>query len=64
MIEHLGSFECQQAFADEIRRVAPRYYVQTPYKWFVVEPHFLCLFIHWLPKPTYRRLLRWNGFWA
>jgi SAM-dependent methyltransferase len=33
----------QAAFAAEIRRIAKRYYVQTPHKYFVVESH------SWLP---------------
>ncbi len=64
VIEHLGTFENQKAFAREVRRIAPRYYVQTPNKWFWAEPHFLCLFIHWLPKPIYRKLLRWLSPWG
>jgi hypothetical protein len=64
VVEHLGTFARQQAFAREIRRVAPRYYVQTPYRWFPAEPHLLCLFIHWLPKPVYRRLVRWLSVWG
>ena len=46
------------------RRIAPSYYVQTPYKWFPVEPHVLCLFIHWLPIPIYRKLVRWFSLWG
>jgi len=64
VVEHLGNFENQERFAREIRRLAPRYYVQTPNKWFIAEPHFLCLFIHWLPKPAYRKLLRWLSLWG
>ncbi|MGF1454225.1 MAG: class I SAM-dependent methyltransferase [Alphaproteobacteria bacterium] len=29
----------QKAFAEEIRRVGKGYFVQTPYKWFIVESH-------------------------
>jgi hypothetical protein len=35
--------------------------VQTPYFWFPVEPHFIKLCHHWLPRPLRVRLWqRWN----
>jgi len=42
------------------RRVAPLIFVQTPYYWFPVEPHFIKLFHHWLPRPW--RALMWRKF--
>lgn len=56
LIEHLGSFERQQVFAEEMFRLSERIWCQTPNKWFPVEPHFLALFVHWLPK-------RWQKYW-
>lgn len=42
VIEHLGpSFEDQRKMANEIRRVGKRYFVQTPNRYFPIEPHFL-----------------------
>ncbi len=64
VVEHLYTFDKQRSFAHEIRRLAPNYYVQTPYKWFPVEPHILCVFIHWLPTSIYRRLVRWFSVWG
>lgn len=64
VIEHVGDWAAQQAFARETARLAPAYYVQTPYRWFPVEPHTLAPFIHYLPLPLYRRLVRWFSLWG
>jgi hypothetical protein len=40
LIEHLGTFADQRSAANEIRRVAKGYFVQTPHRYFVLEPHF------------------------
>ncbi|MGH7602672.1 MAG: methyltransferase domain-containing protein [Gemmatimonadaceae bacterium] len=42
VIEHLGpEFSSQQLMAEEVRRVGKRYFVQTPNRYFPIEPHFL-----------------------
>jgi hypothetical protein len=64
LIEHLHTFEQQQRFADECRRVAARYFVQVPNQRFFIEPHLLTPFIHWLPKSTRTRLLRNFTVWG
>ncbi|MBI5769153.1 MAG: class I SAM-dependent methyltransferase [Verrucomicrobia bacterium] len=58
VIEHVGGWERQQAFAREARRVGRRLWVQTPAREFFVEPHLVAPFIHWLPRPWQRRLIR------
>ena len=64
VIEHLGTAEQQIAFVHECRRVGKAFWIQTPAKEFPVEPHFLALFTHWLPKPMQKRLLRHFTVWG
>lgn len=54
VIEHVDD---PAAMAREIRRVGKRYYVQTPNRWFPLEPHFLVPFFQFLPLAWRARLL-------
>lgn len=60
VIEHVGNWDKIKEFAEEVRRVAPNLFVQTPYFWFPIEPHFIKLAHHWLPKPL--RMAMWLRF--
>jgi SAM-dependent methyltransferase len=62
VIEHLFTFEAQRKMAREVSRVAALYWVQTPNFWFPVEPHFLTVGWHWLPREARVRLLQRRGF--
>jgi hypothetical protein len=64
VIEHLGTWEKQQAFAAEACRVGRGYWIQTPGKEFPIEPHYFGPFVHWFSKPIQKRLLRNFTLWG
>ncbi len=64
VIEHVGGIEDQRLFAQEIMRVGRSFYVQTPNRWFLVEPHVLTPLVHYFPKGIRRRLLRNFTLWG
>jgi hypothetical protein len=67
VLEHVGSAARQAQFLRELWRVARRgLFVTTPNRWFPVEFHTVLPLLHWLPPPTFRRVLRamGKGFFA
>jgi hypothetical protein len=60
VIEHVGTWEKQQAFAREARRVAVKLWIQTPARSFPIEAHLLAPYIQYLPKTMQHRLARWT----
>lgn len=64
VIEHLGTWEKQMAFAGECRRIGKTLWIQTPAKCFPVEPHLITPFIHWLPRGLQSRLMRYFTVWG
>lgn len=65
LIEHLGTAERQRQFAEEIRRLTRNgYFVQTPNKWFPIEPHYLAPFIQFVPARLKPAITRWLTPWG
>jgi hypothetical protein len=49
VIEHLGGHARRVRFAEVVRSLAPHYWVQTPNRYFPIEPHFLFPGFQFLP---------------
>ena len=58
VIEHVGGPANERAFAGEVRRLAPAYYVQTPSIWFPLEAHSGVPFWWALPRSARERIIR------
>jgi 2-polyprenyl-3-methyl-5-hydroxy-6-metoxy-1,4-benzoquinol methylase len=73
VIEHLYNFENQKKMASEIMRVGQKHIVQTPNKYFFIEPHYLLPFLQFIPnklkflvltKTKLSRLKKWDKKFA
>ena len=56
VIEHVGGHWRREQFAAEVRAASARYWVQTPYRYFPVEPHFLFPFFQHFPRAIQARI--------
>lgn len=59
VIEHMGSIEGQEKFADEVMRVCDRFIIQTPSLWFPLEPHCRIPFFQFIPHFIRAFLIMW-----
>lgn len=59
VIEHVGDWDDQVKFANEMRRVGRKLWIQTPAFECPLEPHYLGLAIHWLPMSCRWFAARW-----
>ena len=50
LIEHLGGHGPRRRFAEVVAALAPTFVVQTPYRYFPVEPHWLFPGFQFLPS--------------
>lgn len=52
LMEHLGGHARRQQFADVVQEAAPSWWVQTPYRYFPIEPHWVFPAFQFLPFRT------------
>jgi ubiquinone/menaquinone biosynthesis C-methylase UbiE len=58
-IEHIGSFDDQISFTEEMLRISKNsIFIQTPNRFYPIDFHTIIPFIHWLPKKIHRKLLK------
>ena len=50
LIEHVGGHARRRDFASVVRALAPHHWVQTPYRYFPIEPHWLFPGLQFLPQ--------------
>ncbi len=58
VIEHVGTFADQRAMATEVQRVSKAIFIQTPNRYFPIEPHFLVPLWQFYPVSVRVALLR------
>ncbi len=58
LIEHVGGHASRQALAEVIHTSAPHHWVQTPYRYFPLEPHWLFPCFQFLPARARARISR------
>lgn len=65
-LEHVGSYEEQKEFLAEIARVSNKFFLTTPYRGCIYEPHSGLFLIHWLPLSIFRKVCKLfnKPFWA
>jgi hypothetical protein len=56
LIEHVGGWARRQQFADVVHRASEAHWVQTPYRYFPVEPHWLFPGFQFLPAAARARI--------
>lgn len=58
VLEHVGGHAQRSRFADSVHSLAPRHWVQTPYRYFPVEPHWLFPGLQFLPVTARAGIVR------
>jgi hypothetical protein len=58
VIEHVGGHSQRMRFAEAVHKLAERHWVQTPYRYFPIEPHWLFPGFQFLPMNARAELSR------
>jgi Methyltransferase domain len=65
VIEHVGGHARRQDMADNIHRLSDRHWVQTPYRYFPIEPHWLFPGFQFLPAWLATKVsMHWPLLWS
>jgi hypothetical protein len=58
VLEHVGGHERRMRFAEAVHRLADAHWVQTPYRYFPIEPHWIAPGMQFLPVRARAALAR------
>jgi hypothetical protein len=58
VIEHVGGHERRLRFAESVHLLAPAHWIQTPYRYFPIEPHWIAPGMQFLPVAARRDIAR------
>ena len=65
VIEHVGTYNDQLQFLNEMMRVGKDVFFTTPNRWFPVESHTNAFFLHWLPPAIFFKWsARYTPYWT
>ncbi|MCW2941173.1 MAG: hypothetical protein JWN00_4158 [Actinomycetia bacterium] len=59
VIEHVGGHARREQFAAAVHALADRHWVQTPYRYFPIEPHWVCPGFQFLPLAARARVAQY-----
>ena len=58
VIEHVGNYEAQKKWLEEISLISSKLVITTPNRYFPVETHTNILFLHWFPEKYRNKLFK------
>lgn len=65
VIEHVGTYNDQLQFLNEMMRVGKNVFFTTPNRWFPIESHTNAFFLHWLPpRIFFRWTAKYKPYWT